>query len=497
MVDFTVPVYEKLASWNQNAPREYISACLCFPYDNVHPRSGVMQHLQAAVSRLQKKQPTIASEIHLDRQSGMLYLAYNPPNCFETESSVVTVEERPVDSLGDDFPRAYQELRGLQWPPGFFLDKHRVLGLGDLDSFPRARAFRLQVTFLEDGLLLWMHLHHSIGDAACLSAVLVSIAAETCGVHDSLSPPMTPFQPAKLTASIAPDISWPDLVTSCPELGLFPENTLFDRVATPLPRLNPPTPAARPYTSAIFVIKVDVLKNIGEMIRLVSHVDAPPSVFVVLSALTWAYITRARYKHEVAYTMATPEVATLGLIMQWRQHALQEEAAPYFGNASADVITRVPRDVLLRIPGHPSTPGGLPAWVPAVTKSIQMACKHVVEPFVAVRTAMMDKAVREGRVLGRTTSPIYAGDLEMDSWRNLGAHARWGIPGVGVAEADRVRIVAGNVGGGKGALVLPAKHDAKYLELLVTLAEGSMKKLTACREWMILVDRVIRANGQT
>ncbi|KAG7103389.1 hypothetical protein HYQ44_017477 [Verticillium longisporum] len=377
------------------------------------------------------------------------------------------------------------------------MDKHHVLGLGDLNTFARARAFRLQVTFLEDGLLLWVHLHHSIGDAACLSAVLVSLAAETCGVSGSLSPPMTPFQPATLAASIAPDISWHDLVTSCPELGLFPENTPFGSVATPLPRLDPPTPAARPHTSAIFVIKADALQNIGEMIRLVSHVDAPPSVFVVLSALTWAYIARARYKHEVAYTMATPEVATLGLTTHWRQHAFQKEAAPYFGNASADVITRVPRDVLLGLSGHPSTPGGLPAWLPAVTESIQVAFKHVDEPFVAVRTAMMDKAVREGRVLGRTTSPFFAGDLEMDSWRNLGAHALWRIPGVGVAEADRVRIVAGNTGSGRGALVLPAKHDADHLELLVTLAEGSMKELMACQEWMTLVDRVIRANGGT
>ncbi|CRK27798.1 hypothetical protein BN1723_005220 [Verticillium longisporum] len=497
MVDFTVPVYEKLASWNQNARREYISACLCFPYDNMHPRSAVIQHLQAAVSRLQKKQPVIASEIHLYRQSGMLYLAYNPPNCFETESSVVTVEERPVDFLGDDFPRAYQELRDLQWPPGFFMDKHQLLGLGDFSIFPRARAFRLQVTFLEDGFLLWVHLHHSVGDAACLSAILVSIAAETCGDNDALSPPMTPLQPAKLTASIAPDISWHDLATSCPELGLFPENTPFDSVAAPLPRLDPPPPAAQPHTSAIFVIKVDALKNIGEMIRLVSCVDNTPSIFVVLSALTWNYITRARYKHEVAYAMATPEVATLGLTTHWRQRAFQKEAAPYFGNASAGVITRVPRDVLLGLSGHPSRPGGLPAWVPAVTESIQVAFKHVDEPFVAVRTAMMDKAVREGRVLGRTTSPFYAGDLEMDSWRHLGVHARWEIPGVGVAEPDRVRIVAGNTSGGRGALVLPAKHDAEYVELLVTLAEGSMKELMACQEWMTLVDRVIRAHGET
>ncbi|KAG7140532.1 hypothetical protein HYQ45_002695 [Verticillium longisporum] len=102
------------------------------------------------------------------------------------------------------------------------MDKHHVLGLGDLNTFARARAFRLQVTFLEDGLLL--------------------LAAETCGVSGSLSPPMTPFQPATLAASIAPDISWHDLVTSCPELGLFPENTPFGSVATPLPRLDPLPP---------------------------------------------------------------------------------------------------------------------------------------------------------------------------------------------------------------------------------------------------------------
>ncbi|KAM0284022.1 hypothetical protein ACHAQH_002217 [Verticillium albo-atrum] len=491
MVDFTNPTYEKLTPWNQTARRQYISACLCFPFDNLTPRSDVIEHLQAAISRLETKQPILASEIHLYKQSGTLYLAYEPPNCFENKTTGVTVEERPVDDLGDNFPRSYQELRDTQWPPGLFMNKSHIYDWDSLNTLARAMALRLQVTFLEDGLLLWVHLHHSIADGTCLGSLIVALAAETRGVSGSSSLQMSPFQPATLTRSIAPDISWDDLLASCPEMGLFPEGTPFSSVGGPLPRPGCST-ATGPCTSVIFVFKVALLKSIGEMIRVISPVDGPPSTFVVLAALTWAYVTRARYRHEVRADRATPEFATMALGVSWRERAFRDDVAGYFGNASAAPVVRVSRDLLLGLAGPSSAPGSVAAWLPAVAASIQQAIREVDEPFVATRTALMDKAVGEGRVLGHRSCPGCAADLGMNSWRHFGGDAEWGIPGVGVDKADRVRLVSRGAGCG-GALVLPAKREAEELELLVTLTEGSMRELTACQEWTTMVDRVVGA----
>ncbi|KAM0326590.1 hypothetical protein ACHAQA_006459 [Verticillium albo-atrum] len=488
MVDFSIPVSEKLNSWNQSACRKYISACLCFPHDSLVPRAEVIQHLQGAISRLEVKQPILASEVRLDKYFESVYLVHEPPDSIHSATSQVTVEERPVDDLGSDFPRSYQEIRDLQWAQGLFINKHHAFEWDNLHISGSARVLRLQVTFLEEGLLIWIHLHHTVADGTCLGSVIDALAAETRGVSGSPNPPMTPLQPTTLTKSIAPDISWQDLLNSCSEYGLFGDDKPWN-AGMPLPRPDRLS-THEPRTAAIFVFKISVLKNIGNMIGLLGKKDNPPSTFVVLAALTWAYATRARYRHEIHPGLFTPQVASLALAVNWRGRAFRDDVKGYFGNASAAPIVRVPRDFLLGRNGTAEDPVRATTWLPVVAAAITEAIEGVDEPFVATRTALLDRAAKDGWAVGHAIFPGCASDFGMNSWRYFGGDAEWQIPGVGVSKADRVRMVAPGSGCG-GALILPAKREAEELEVLVSLTEGSMRELRACQEWMKVVDRVV------
>ncbi|ROV93566.1 hypothetical protein VMCG_08055 [Cytospora schulzeri] len=342
----------------------------------------------------------------------------------------------------------------------------------------------VRAAFVPGGLLIWLSIHHTIGDDHCLNLFAECFATATRHQPMPHNTPQCPF------LDIPKDPVWSPatlmtLARECPEFDVL----LYPGQSPSLPDVRPGglPPSAIPKTGKVFVFSVARLEQLRNLVYRSSGPEAePPSIDACLAALTLAHVTQARLTTEVGFTPEDndPRTAKLFTPVDWRDRGFNSETADYFGNAFITLLTHIPlnevQDACIDVT--------MEAMARIVAK-ISASVAGVDREAVLKRDALFHRVGDCRRLILRKDCRRPA-ELEFNTWRSIGADTVWNIPGVLSAQPDAVRKVQGDWSMGS-ALVLPARSDSSVYELFIQLPKVSMEALCRSNEWLTWVDRVV------
>ena len=376
----------------------------------------------------------------------------------------------------------YDSLREKDFParefvgPWFGIDGSLSQG----GAFYRIPVSKVRLLFFPGGLILWLHLHHSLGDGNCLDMFIESLAAQTrhveipCPINVGLE-----FPPGRCQCNRSLD----DLLETCTEYALLPSPTgpttpTLGRGLRPIPEIEK--------TGRIFVFDAEHLEELRELVQDGCESLSPsrPSIYTCLAALAWVHITRVRFDSEVLVPLEERLTeAKLFMPVDWRRRCcFPKSTADYFGNTAATVVATAPTIDLAEAYNDNKV-------LARVVQSIAEAIRSVDEDWVADRNALFAR-VDDPRRLGLNHDPRRPQEMSFNTWRFIGADHQWNIPGVTADRPDAIRR-SQKEWGMAGALILPAQAHSSVYELLVSLPINSMEALCEDDHWMSWVEEVI------
>lgn len=474
-----------LPSFSQSAARFYTQTVYCFPYNDRTSKRLTIHHLRTSLKLLGEQCPLLAGTLHASPLESIVSVL---PGGGKISLEVLITSGQQFASTDNStyFDSYYSRLASCGFPPRAFV--HPSLDLNkklDLEEGP-IPVCHVRATFVPGGLLIWLSIHHTIGDDYCLNLFSECLAAAT---RRQPIPPSTPRSPV-LDLPRHPVWSPSTLMTlarECPEFDVL----LYPGESPALPDVLPGglPPSAIPKSGKIFTFSADRLEKLRGIIYRASGPGAePPSVGACLAALTLAHVTQARLATEVGFVPepdSDARTARLFTPIDWRGRGLGSEMAGYFGNAFVTLLTRVP---INEVQDACVDDGTMEAMARLVSK-ISASVRAVDREAVLKRDALFRRVGDCRRLLLRMDHRRPA-ELEFNTWRAIGADAVWNIPGVLSAQPDAIRKVQGDWGMGN-ALVLPARPASRVYEVFLELPKVSMESLCQSNGWLRWVDRVV------
>ncbi|KAI0434470.1 hypothetical protein F5Y09DRAFT_296342 [Xylaria sp. FL1042] len=461
-----------LNMWNQFAPRSYNRFLLCFGVDN-EKQAAAISHIRSCAVKLGEYHPVLKQILKVD----------GPIAC--TDASIRCDIPVEVHDIRETFGTTYVHLKERGFPASAFV--------GRLFDFPGGgivHALVLRIYTIDRGLLLGIHLHHTLGDGKALDDVITWLSAETRG--DSYD---------KRSVILASVFNWyydpygertdEDDHPFTPEYisRKIPERRL---ISSPLAQ----DPVNSKWTGKIFVFSVATLVAIQNHVQQFGDVGRP-STSVILMALLWAYTAKAR----TAPTHNEPvngegDYSRLMTIVDARGRVFSEEDAQrYFGNAAEVALAILPRDDLLKACERPAPTTDLDV----VAKQLKPIFRRVQDSIEAVDyNSMLQRHVVYARLpdprkLVFDLSPEDTRAFVFNSWRYFGMNAgqEWNITGTdSVGHPDAIRR-AGGQWNWPAAVFLPTQPGSSELEVMITIEEDAMELLLKDEGLMGLVARVI------
>ncbi|TGJ87194.1 hypothetical protein E0Z10_g1605 [Xylaria hypoxylon] len=470
-----------LNSWNQLAPRTYNRFVLCFKVDN-DSQTTAIRHLESCVVKLGKHRPVLRS-----------FLKVNAPIALISTSVQhnIPVEVHDVrNALG----KSYAHLKEAGFPASAFVHQVFEVPAGDV-----AHALILRIYTLDGGLVLGIHLHHSLGDGKAIDDVVSWLSAETRGDLYDTKPVIlsSPFYDRYCSSDKNTDgyLLDPEYISQ-----RSPERRLISSPAAQ-------TPSNCKLIGKIFVFKIATLNTIqGHMQQLVN--TGRPSTSVILIAFLWAHTAKARTaaSHEAndhtptsthdEQTNGGADYSRLLTIVDARNRVFEaDQALQYFGNAVETALASLPTTDLLKTCNRP-TPGTDPD---VLAKHLEPIVRGVHGSFEAVDQDCVREryelyaSLRDPRKLALDHFPDDSRTFVFNSWRYLGMNAgqEWNITGTdGVGYPDAIRR-AGDKWNWPAVMILPTPPGSRELEVMITVDEGAMELLLKDEGLMGFVDRVV------
>lgn len=458
---------QRLSEFGQASLRTYTQIVLAFPLTEGASASTIYHHLRASLTRLGKEFPLLACNVTLQKsrlgEEAFIFLA----------SDVIPLFAE-VD--GTD----YANLAARGFPAHEFI--HPELDLNNtlkLDNGPIPAA-HVRAKFIYGGLLLFLSVHHSVGDGYCLGLFAEAFSAATRGDRISVQ-----YSTPVLHLPQQEEISSETLLTllrHCPEYAVL----LNANSGPSLPDKRPGGVPSEdiPGAGKIFVFKIDQVENLRNMVQQVSSPTArKPSAFECLSALTWAHVTRARSQSEdgLAPPCGDVDVAKLFTPIDFRRR-FHSETEEYFGNAIITVRTQSSVEEVESAAQNLVSLARLVAQVEGTISDVDQAA--------VVRREALFKRVGDYKRLVLSQDRRIPGQMQFNSWRYFGGNDVWRIPGMGKKKPASVRRIQGNLSLGN-ALILPLNSESEVYELFLQLPQVSMASLLQDNDWMRWVHHVI------
>lgn len=485
---------KRLPDWDQVAMRTYFQVALvsgcrpsrtgtivtnvnaqCFPFDEECDTDEAVQSIQGALGRLAQQCPQLAGSLFLGNsaQSNLVFLE-NFPGHIPLE---VYASE---DETSPDF--TYDNLREENFPPDKFVGPWFGIdgSLSEGRAAKRVPVSKVRLLFFPGGMLLWLHLHHSLGDGNCLDMFIESLAAQTrhaeipCPINVGLE-----FPPGRCQCNRSLNC----LLDACTEYALLPSPTgpttpTLGRGLWDLPEIEK--------TGKIFVFSADLLEELRALVQDSSESLFPsrPTIYACLAAFAWVHITRVRFDTELLVPLEERLTdAKLFIPVDWRRRScFPTSTADYFGNTAATVVATAP---VMELAVACNDTEIFARVVRNVTDSI----RAVDERWVEDRNALFAR-IDDPRRLGLNHDPRRPQELGFNTWRFIGADHQWNIPGVPADRPDAIRR-SQRQWGMAGALLLPARAHSPFYELLVSLPVCSMEALCEDEQWMDWVDEIV------
>lgn len=494
---------ERLSMWNQYSPRVYIGLALCFPFEGTDQASLLRaeRHIRKSLDRLGEARPDFSAKLTVGTDG---YASLQRCPKFKIPLDVISDDKHSTEQHND----AYETHKKSGFAPGLFIDKSLVSD-GALGAEEGVPASKVSLKFVNGGLYLLIHIHHSLFDGCSMGIFLDCFAAQTRSENvDYLNHPTQQLLPGLEDGANGDrhvqksnplrDQIFESSVARCPEYTI-----LHDKSGPTQPKLEhgavPMSEIRR--TGKVFVFRNDRLQKLRETIQHELQLTKLPTSYTVLSALAWAHIVQARNGHEnylsgeqcnangqaQIYDRTSNEgsgkESSLWNSVNWRPRANKEEAKEYFGNAVLPVVTRLPLKNVLS--ACRSTKDLAKFVIPHVRATIT----SVNQEYVNKREDMM-RAAPDPRMIGVNYDPRMREMVHFNTWRHFGASTEWAIPGVPVSRAEAIRRVHGDWNLGT-ALILPAPAGSEIQELFVSLSTAAMEALCNDKEWLEWVDRVV------
>ncbi|KAI0965473.1 hypothetical protein F4678DRAFT_452702 [Xylaria arbuscula] len=472
-----------LNEWNQVAPRSYNRFLLCFGVDN-HRQAAAISHLKSCAMKLGEHKPVLKSLLKVD--TAIAHMSCDVRCNIPVE----------VHDIRQTLKKTYAHLKETGFPASNFVDRVFHVPADNV-----AHALIIRIYTIDGGLLLGIHLHHSIGDGKAVDNVITWFSAETRGgtYHDESawieSPFSHPYWSDENFWDQVPDRSCldPEYVSQ-----KFPERRLLT------------SPAAqevvdRKWIGKIFVFTTDTLSVIRSHIQKLEGVGRP-STSVMLIALLWAHTIKARTAHSSVVNAATlthdertkddADDSKLLTVVDARSRVFSEYAAcRYFGNAAEVVLAKFPTADLMKACKGPTSETSLDMLaehLEPILRSVQDSIETVDRDSVAERQRLFTH-VADPRKLVFNYSADDTRAFIFNSWRYLGMNVgqEWNITGTdGVGYPDALRRASGEWNS-PAAVFLPAQPGSGELEVMITIEEGAMELLLKDESLMALVTRVI------
>jgi hypothetical protein len=468
-----------LGPWDQAASRSYMKLALCFPFDDKcsaaelgQRKDDVQHHLQAALNRLSKQWPKLTGSLQLDQSEGQTgRLVYHRAS----ESAGIPLA---LFEPGDKFPVTYSQLRDSGFQPGTFVHINFIPDEQLRPSEPIPTS-SVRVSFVSGGLVLWVFLHHSIGDGWTFSNLINAFGASTRGITLDLLPDL-PLHNIPHGATLYEASTMLESQAACPEYCL-----LSDPTGPGGPRLMTGGSPMNEYkkTGKIFVFKQERLDELLELMNSLGSTSKKLSRYVCLGILTWVHVAMTRITREnPGYPSEDAKPFTP---FDWAWRVLGQKTKD-MGNMVGIVLTQIPFSEL-------SHPRNDPEVLSRIARSLAMALGSVTLDWVEARRNFIN-SIQDPRFIGISHDPRQAQELAFNTWQFVGRDATWDIPWVPVNVPDAMRRIQGEWNMA-GANVMPARPNSTNWELLITIPKCSMDALEEDEEWMKWVYQIIDEDG--
>ncbi|KAG6355907.1 hypothetical protein INS49_015291 [Diaporthe citri] len=461
---------QRLSEFGQASLRTYTQIVLAFPLSGRAPASTIYQHLRASLTRLGNSFPLLASEVHLKKSR------------FGEEAFILPPSSSGIPLWTEISDTNYADLAARGFPAQNFihpdLDLNNTLNLNE-GPVPVAHV---RVKLIDGGFLLFLSLHHTLGDAYCLGLFAQAFAAATRGERiavESSSPELHLPQDEDISSSTLLTLS-----RHTPEYEVLLNSNSGPSLPDILPGGIPSEEI--PGVSKIFALKIDDIEQLRNKVRDVwGPVARKPSAFTCMAALTWAHVTKARIASEpgIAPPSENANIAKLFTLVDFRRR-FHDETEEYFGNANVTVPTETSVEDL-----DSACEGQDVMALAKIVARITTTFSNVDQTAILRREALF-KRITDYRRLALSQDRRIPGQLQFNSWRYFGGNDVWKLPGVGTKKPDSVRRVQGEVSLGN-VLILPLNSESEVYEISVQIPEMSMSALLQDDGWMHWVHHTI------
>ncbi|KAI0534171.1 hypothetical protein GGR58DRAFT_483774 [Xylaria digitata] len=474
------PHWAPLNTWNQLAPRSYNRFLLCFEIDNDRQETAV-KHLESCAVKLGENRPVLRSLLKVDAPFALV--------------GTLIQQDIPVEvhDIRVTFGKAYAHLKETGFPASVFVNRMFDVMAGDV-----AHALILRIYTINGGLLLGIHLHHSLGDGKSIDDIISWFSAETRGDSYDTKPVIlsSPFYECHCSSDENTNgyLCDPAYVSK-----RFPERKL---VLSPISQV----PANGRFIGKVFMFKVTTLSAIQNHMQQQLGGKGRPSTSVILIALLWAHSAKARIcvsREANADPSTGDELVNDGTdhsrlfsIVDARKRVFDENRARYyFGNAAEVAVAELPTRDLLETCKKTTPSSGLDVIAERlrpIVRGVQDSIERVDQDFVRQRHSLYSR-FPDPRKLILDYFPNDTRAFMFNSWRYLGMNAgqEWNITGADKAGYPDVIRRAGGEWNSPAAMLLPMRPGSEELEAMITVEEGAMKLLLMDEGLMGLVDRVV------
>ncbi|KAJ3569816.1 hypothetical protein NPX13_g5951 [Xylaria arbuscula] len=382
--------------WNQLAPRSYNRFVLCFAIEN-NKQPAAINRIKTCALNVGARRPVLRSLLKVDGPVALIN---------KTNQKDIVVDGGGIWNLSG---MSYQRLRQAGFPASAFL--HRVFDVPEIPGESVSPALVLRIICIDGGLLLGIHLHHSLGDAKAIDDVISWLSAESRGESydiktSTLRGPFPvsnyPIDPSRNTRTLQP---WSTN-------HRFPERTILSSPLTPSGRL----------TGYIFAFKTATLDTIRRQMQQLGHTDLPSTNNILISLL-WAHVVKARMQAQKTRIIAEAH-AKLFTLVDVRKHVFNDadQANLYFGNAVEAALTSLPEADLLKIcevPAVERSTDSLAKLLQPICRSVAASIGRVDRNFVQERHAAFCR-VADPRNIAFDYSPNDPRSFMLNSWRYVG-----------------------------------------------------------------------------
>lgn len=479
-----------LPSYDQIAPRVYINSCLCFPFDDACHKKKAYSHLRSALDRLGEQIPLLTGTLRLGWDGNVRVVLATTGSAAQIPMGILLVGGQQFASPNPfTYFESYHRLADSGFTAHAFTDKFWDLNKQlKISNGPVPVAY-VRCVFIPKGLILFLHLHHSLAGATGLRAFAEGFAAVSRGQLVKI--PRSPILTLPVDDDIV-DMTSTALARDCSEYFVLHRGAVHR-----LRGCKDPDEAETSQTAMegrTFIFSKPRLVRLRNKLHEILGQDARPvSIYVCLASLAFAHIYRVRMACEEGHQeVSSREPARLFTPVDWRPRYFKNETAQYFGNTALTQVTEIPQQDL-----HSACTDASLRALARLAARITHSLASVDHKAVLKRDALVKK-VSDPRQLTPAADPRRPPhELHFDTLRFLGEDTRWAIPGVTATDRpDAVRAVPPGGYARPGAVILPARPGAgagaETYEVHVALPSVSVRGLCGDLGWLAWVDRVSR-----